>query len=302
LGDQRRGAIGDAFQGLVDAFGEDNVLEALTLALLVTGPQTIVTGSVLGGNGPDLAELLIDEGVLPETLPLTVPNPMPPPATITLQIPVGEVRAGGLINNPAVLYPAQTGGLLGLIPIGATATTPPTSFNILLPSFFTTLQSLLGAVTDLINPPEDPPASADLMSTNNVERLSINSVETSTERLVTLDVTPDLGVEARGKGAAADLVQLPSNATDGLEKAAAGATNAAGGALDAVEDTLTTARSKGPEVRDSVKFVPETKASSKGGNSGGGLTAISDTISSTGKSFGDAVSSAVKSVTGIGDK
>jgi hypothetical protein len=43
-------------------------------------------------------------------------------------------------------------------------------------------------------------------------------------------------------------------------------------------------------------------ASSKGGNSGGGLTAVSDALSSAGKSFGDAVSSAVKSVTGGDEK
>jgi hypothetical protein len=53
---------------------------------------------------------------------------------------------------------------------------------------------------------------------------------------------------------------------------------------------------------DANLFVPETKASDTGGNRGGGSNPLSDTISSVGKNFGDAVSSAVKSVTGGGDK
>jgi hypothetical protein len=90
-----------------------------------------------------------------------------------------------------------------------------------------------------------------------VETLSVTNTDTP-KKLLTLDVTPNLGVDAPGKGAAADLGKLPSNATDALEKAAAGATNATGGALDAVGDNLTTAGSKGGSlVRDRSSSCPK---------------------------------------------
>jgi hypothetical protein len=65
--------------------------------------------------------------------------------------------------------------------------------------------------------------------------------------------------------------------------------------------TATTKKGSGATVlRESLKFEPGTTASGKGGNSGGGSNPISDTLSSTAKNFGDAVSSAVKSATGLG--
>jgi hypothetical protein len=163
--------------------------------------------------------------------------------------------------------------------------------NFVLPGFFPTLQTLFGQITDLdllnvslpnVNLPNlglpnlglpdlglPDLGLPGLTSTTSPITSTLDTLTPNNQQLITLDVTPQQGVD-RGKGAATDLAQLPTNAADALEKTAAGATNAAGGPLGAVEDTLTTTTSKGPQVRSSLKFVPEIKASGKGGSSGGG--------------------------------
>jgi len=303
------GAGATATQDVFDAFGVDF---GTGLVALIGSPATIIDGIVNGGYGPDISELVIPLlPALPATIPVGTFNLLtqkaepciPGPTCLVLTVVpsyAGPIFAPGLITQIGQMTDLITEPTIEIVdgkPVvvpGALDITPT------LPGFFPTLQALVQRLLDTV----DIGAPADMAAVNSasdpVETLSVTNTDTP-KKLLTLDVTPNLGVEAPGKGAAADLGKLPSNATDALEKAAAGATNATDGALGAVEDTLTTAGSKGGSlVRDSLKFVPETKASSSGGPSGSALTAVSDTLSSTAKNFGDAVSNAVKSATGLG--
>jgi hypothetical protein len=279
------GGLGTGGQLVLDS---SNLTEFID-NLFITGPATVVEAMTLGGFGPDLAPL-VGELLQAQLEPVGVAPPgCTPGATgcVSVQPVVGTVLAGGLINeletNTVITPPSMANPL------------PIITVSFVLPGFFPTLQTLFEQVTD-------PPETTTTETNTNPITSTVNTLATNTEKLVTLDVTPNLGVEAPGKGAAANgletLAKGSASATDALGKASERVQDAVGGATGAITTNTTL-------VRDSLKFVPETKASSKGGNSGnsgGDLTAVSDALSSTGKSFGDAVSSAVKSVTGGDEK
>jgi hypothetical protein len=294
------GSIGTALQDTVDAFGVD--FGTGLVALLVGAPSTIIQGFVLGGFGPDLLPLLLDAGV-----------PIPPAIPIAPGVvrPVTDVFAGGLINNPALrLLP----GGLQLVPIFGNPMTPtvPTAFNIILPGFFPTVGSLLQGLLDAVDIGGLSTLSA---VPDAAQTTSITSVDTPTKGLVTLDVTPDLPDQARGKGGAPDttlsapLGDLPGKAAD----VAAAIGNVTTPGLDLGKTVSTaakplsapgkpTTRNGATDLTDGNFVAPTIPGTNSDRKGGGGSNPLSDTISSAGKNFGDAVSSAVKSVTGGGDK
>ena len=161
------GATGLAVQNLIDALGDDNPLEAFTLAI-INAPATIIDGIVNGGYGPDLASLVIPLlPALPATIPvgtvdITTGNPgCTPNGTTCLVLTVVPsygtgIFAPGLLTpladptNTIVTPPTVTfpGGVPTVVP-GALTITPT------LPGTFPVLTNLTEALFGLLNPPEE---------------------------------------------------------------------------------------------------------------------------------------------------
>jgi len=277
------GSIGTALQGVVDGFGcppEGGLCEDLGtgyLALLVGAPSTIIDGFVNGGYGPDLEPLLFGTDT-----PLVI-------------------RAGGLINPGApFILPGTFPTLQGLA-------------ERLFSSDLNDLGGLLGGLLDNL-PGLGPLGSSDSAALTSVETMSIDNDDTSNENLVKVDLPtqgedlPTQGEEARGKHAApettlaAPLKSFPDQAADSAPKLAGASEGATPGPEfgEAVKVAAKPNRVPGGTtvVRDSLSFVPETGKKNVG-NSGDSNPA-STKISSTVTGFGDAVSNAVKSATGLG--
>jgi hypothetical protein len=177
------GALGTAIQNVFDSLGTGNLGGILNA--LIGAPATLIDGVVNGGYGPNLQPLLPD-----------LPTVLPP------GLPVISVLAGGLIPNPAFSYPALLGGL-GL-KVGLTGAT------LLLPGAFPTLQKLVGQILGFL--PGLAPAPA---AKTSVQEMSINSVDTSNQRMFTLDVGPDLG-DAGGKKTTPDDTEGKPGGTAGV--------------------------------------------------------------------------------------
>jgi len=151
------GAGGTALQDIVDSLGSGDF--AGILSTLVGAPATLIDGVVNGGYGPDLSPLVADQvaGVLSEALGVPIPAEA-----------IGTVVSGGLINEF---------DLLNALPI------PP--LNVKLPGTFPTLQGLVTQILGAL------PGAQALSAAAPAQTLSVNSVDTvdtSNKKLVTLDV------------------------------------------------------------------------------------------------------------------
>jgi len=274
------GSIGTALQRVIVGFGcpsTGGLCEDLGtgyLALLVGAPSTIIDGFVNGGYGPDLEPLLF--------------------GTDTSRV----IFAGGLINpgttEPPFILPGTFPTLQGLA-------------ERLLVSDLNDLGGLLGGLLDNLPGLGLLGSSGPTTTLPSIETMSIDNVDTSNENLVKVDL-PTQGEEARGKHAApettlaAPLKSFPGQAADSAPKLAGPFEGATPGPEfgEVVKVAAKPNRVPGGTtvVRDSLSFVPETRKKN-GGNSGDSNPA-STKISSTVTGFGDAVSNAVKSATGLG--
>jgi hypothetical protein len=281
------GSIGTALQGVVVGFGcpsTGGLCEDLGtgyLALLVGAPSTIIDGFVNGGYGPDLEPLLS--------------------GTDTSRV----ISAGGLIN-PGALPPPLAGTTEPAFILPGTFPTLQGLAERLLVSDLNDLGGLLGGLLDNL-PGLGLLGSSDSAALTSAETMSIDNVDTSNENLFKVDL-PTQGEEARGKHAApettlaAPLKSFPGQAAHSAPKLAGAFEGATPGPEfgEAVKPAAKPNRVPGGTtvVRDSLSFVPET-GKKNGGNSGDSNPA-STKISSTVTGFGDAVSNAVKSATGLG--
>ncbi|MBP1816682.1 hypothetical protein [Mycobacterium sp. OAE908] len=239
---------------------------------LGSGDIAGVLSSLIGAPAT-VIDGFINGGYGPDLGPLVSPVPLPYP-----------FRAGGLINE----------GKLPLLSL------PPWK----LPGTFPTLQGLVTQILGLL-----PGASAltPLKTAAPAQTLSINSVDTSDKKLVTLDVAPVLG----GKQAApnADLtanvpadVELPKKAeaiTSTIENTKPGPDLGKTVSEVAKPDTAHTPPA-GPrsdtdslDTTDGAKFIPEKTAHEAGTNKGNGSNPVGAAISSVAKSFAGAVKSAL---------
>jgi hypothetical protein len=293
------GSIGTALGGIIDGFGcpaEGGLCEDIGtgyVALLVGAPSTIIEGFVLGGFGPDLSGVLEDAGV-----------PFPP-----------GVFAGGLIQNPGLVQLPE--GLQLCVAGGCGSNL--VSGNLVLPSFFFTLQGLadrlfvsdlndlgglLGGLLDNL-PVFGLPGVTSLTASDTGSIASTENAVTPNNKRLAVDVATDLGT-ARGKHAAPDVsFAAPLSGLPGQARVA----QAAKDVVDVVDrpahtdrdqtfgrDVAEAASKRGanggtPVVRNSPSFEPET--GKKSGGKSGGSDRAGATFSSTAKNFGAAVKGAL---------
>jgi len=270
-------AIGTAVQQVVDSLGSGDI--AGVIDKLIGAPATVIDGFINGGYGPNLAPLVIPALIAGGEFSPLVPEALWP-----------VVLSGGLINEQGVIC---CNPLVPLLPT-----------QIVLPGTFPTLQSLVTQILGLL-----PGASAltTLTTAAPAQTLSINSVDTSDKKLVTLDVAPDPG----GKHAApkADLtasvpadVELPKKAeaiTSTIENTKPGPDLGKTVSEVAKPDTAHTPPA-GPrsdtdslDTTDGAKFIPEQTAHEAGDNKGNGSNPVGAAVSSVAKSFAGAVKSAL---------
>lgn len=245
------GAIGTALQDVVDSLGSGDF--AGVLSELIGAPATVIDGVVNGGYGPDLAGLVV---------PLLFPD-------LPSQL-FPDVRAGGLINELDVQ----------LIEVPFPPFVLPT--GVTLPGTIPTLQGLVSQILGLVGlaapAPEPVPVAATLS-----EETSISSFDTSNQRLVTLDVAPDLGEEGDGKQTTPDIT--PAADEKGGTAGVSADLNSHGKGEDAnVKDTK-----PGPDVgggpktgaldmTGGAKFEPEKKNSEAEGNNGSDPNTVGTTV------------------------
>jgi hypothetical protein len=277
------GAVGSALQDVVDSLGSGDL--AGVLSALIGAPATIIDGVVNGGYGPSLTPLVG---------PLLFPG-----------IPVGVLPtflAGGLINGPDLVPPIVlpgtiptvqklVGQILGLVTSGP-AGIPGLS----------TLQGLVGQILGLV-----PSGPLGLPAGTPSTLASVNSVDTSNKRLVTLDVTPDVGDDTSGKDAAPDVTPAGPTADLTANLPSAAKVPPKVDEIQAAIDITTPGPDLGKTVSglakpdtldttDGAKFIPETTASDDGGNGkkgGGGSNPVGSAISSVANSFAGAVRGAL---------
>lgn len=282
------GAVGTAIQDVVDSLGSGDF--AGVLSELIGAPATVIDGVVNGGYGPDLAGL-----VVPLLFP-GLPSELFP-----------DVRAGGLINELDVQL-VEVPFPPFFLPTGVT-----------LPGTIPTLQGLVNQILGLVGlaAPE-----AESLTTENVsEEMSISSVDTSNQRLFTLDVAPDSDEETAGKHAAPDITPagptadltagLPTEAKVPLkveEIKAAIDTETGPDVGKKVSEAARPDTAQGPpagprtdtdtlDTTDGAKFEPETTVTEAGDNgdkkAGGGSNPVGSAISSAAKGLAGAVKSAL---------
>lgn len=282
------GAVGTAIQDVVDSLGSGNF--AGVLSELIGAPATVIDGVVNGGYGPDLAGL-----VVPLLFP-GLPSELFP-----------DVRAGGLINELDVQL-VEVPFPPFFLPTGVT-----------LPGTIPTLQGLVNQILGLIGLASPEPEALPVETLS--EAMSIDSVDTSDKKLVTLDVAADLGEETHGKHAAPDVTPAGPKAdlTAGLptdanvpakveEIKAAIDTEKGPDVGKKVSEAARPDTAQGPpagprtdtdtlDTTDGAKFEPETTVTEAGDNgdkkAGGGSNQVGAAISSVAKGFAGAVKSAL---------
>jgi hypothetical protein len=209
---------------------------------------------------------LVNGGYGPSLTPLVGPILFP-------GVPIGflpKFLAGGLVNGEDLLPP------------------------IVLPGVFPTLQRLVGQILGLVG----LAAPEALTAETTAEEMSINSVDTSNQRLVTLDLndggsTPDTGGQVSGTNAGTQPDNNQQGATGGGQAGndgqQQGSTQGSGQTGGTTTPTTPGTSNGATDMTDGSKFEPEIKADDTEGNNENGSNTTGATTTTGTEVSGHAV-------------